>query len=83
MKYFEVEMGSFGDTFEERISKISEIGKEVTKDFQVKYKKIQDWFSKYDQLLDPQSLPKKHESSAIVINRLLIKIQTLKVKQQP
>lgn len=50
MKYFEVEMGSFGDTFEERISKIREIGKEATKDFQVKYKTIQDWFSKYDQL---------------------------------
>lgn len=50
MKNFELELGSFGETFEERLQKIREIGKEAENDFQLKYKTIQDWYTKYDQL---------------------------------
>jgi hypothetical protein len=51
MNFFEFEFeGSMGETFEERLHNIREIGKEATKDFKLKYKTIQDWFTRYDQL---------------------------------
>lgn len=50
MKNFEMEFGSLGETFEERLHEIREIGKEAENDFQLKYKTIQDWYTKYDQL---------------------------------
>ena len=50
MKYFEAEIASFGNTFEERLEKLREIGKQASVDFKSEYTTIHDWFTRYDQL---------------------------------
>lgn len=50
MKYFEAEIASFGNTFEERLEKLREIGKQASADFKSEYTTILDWFTRYDQL---------------------------------
>ncbi|WP_343588200.1 hypothetical protein [Flavobacterium sp.] len=50
MKYFEAEIASFGKTFEERLEKLREIGKQASADFKSEYTTIHDWFTRYDQL---------------------------------
>lgn len=50
MKYYEVEFdGEHENTYEERLEMLRGIGREAAEDFPVKLRKIQDWFTRYDQ----------------------------------
>lgn len=50
MKYFEAEIASLGNTFEERLERLREIGKQASADFKSEYTTILNWFTRYDQL---------------------------------
>jgi hypothetical protein len=51
MKYFEASFAdSSNSTFEERLDKLKDIGRNASLEFPKKYQAIQDWFKKYDQL---------------------------------
>lgn len=51
MNYYEMQFdGAEGSTFEERLEKLRQVGKEADLKFQIEYKKLQGWFKAYDQL---------------------------------
>lgn len=51
MKYFEVKFDNEDtSTFEEKLEVFCSIGKEAVENFPKKYKQLQDWFERYDQV---------------------------------